>query len=105
MSALSIQKHPAPLAIILGLLCCTSTFGATITALSCSQLDVQAALSLATNGDTVTIPAGVCSWTSSIHWTAPSDVIVKGAGDTSVLGGGDHTIIVDNADRSTLGDI
>lgn len=37
---------------------------ATISASSCSQSDVQAALTAASGGDTVMVPAGTCSWTS-----------------------------------------
>lgn len=36
--------------------------GGTVTALSCSQLDVQTAINNATAGQTVNIPAGNCTW-------------------------------------------
>jgi hypothetical protein len=39
---------------------------ATIKAVSCSQSDVQAAITAAADGDTVSIPAGSCRWTSSV---------------------------------------
>lgn len=69
---------------------------ATITARSCNVADVQAALNQASAGDTVSIPAGTCYWTSQIRWTAPPNVTVLGAGSMSTLGGGDATVIVDN---------
>jgi hypothetical protein len=36
--------------------------GKTITAVSCSQADVQTAINSASDGDTVLVPAGVCTW-------------------------------------------
>ncbi len=38
----------------------------TITAASCSQADIQFAINVAQNGDTVMVPAGNCSWTSPL---------------------------------------
>jgi hypothetical protein len=39
---------------------------ATITATSCGQAQVQAAINAAANGDTVVIPNGTCTWTASV---------------------------------------
>lgn len=69
---------------------------ATITAASCSTAAVQTALNQATAGDTVQIPAGTCSWTSTISWSAPANVAVIGAGNLNTQGGGNATVIVDN---------
>ncbi len=69
---------------------------ATITAASCDPGDVQAAVDAAVAGDTVVLPAGTCSWTTSVSWTAPADVALLGAGDLTTLGGGDATVIVDD---------
>lgn len=41
----------------------------TLTAASCSTADVQAAVNLATDGDTVQIPNGTCTWTTGISTT------------------------------------
>lgn len=68
----------------------------TITAASCSASAVQAALNQASAGDTVFIPAGTCSWTTRVSWTAPANVTVHGAGSATVQGGGDATVIVDD---------
>ena len=68
----------------------------TINAASCNASDVQAALNQASAGDTVNIPAGTCSWTSAVNWSAPPNVTVRGAGSLTTLGGGDATVIVDN---------
>jgi hypothetical protein len=65
---------------------------ATINAASCSGADVAAALSSASSGDTVTIPAGVCSWDDGI--VVDSGITLRGAGI-------DVTTIQDeNADRN-----
>lgn len=68
---------------------------ATITAASCAANAVQAALNGASAGDTVAIPAGACTWTTRVSWTAPANVTVQGAG-TTATGGGDQTVITDN---------
>ena len=72
----------------------------TITAASCSATAVQAALNQASTGDTVVIPAGTCTWTTGVSWTAPANVTLFGAG-TSAAGGGDQTVIVDNYATNT----
>ncbi len=51
---------------------------ATITASSCSREDVTAAYNLASPGDTISVPPGDCSWSSSLWMKKP--VIIKGAG-------------------------
>src|SRR5438046_3947897 len=73
-----------------------NTGASTITAASCSAGDVSTALNSASSGDTVNIPSGTCHWSTQVAWTAPSNVILHGAGSTSVLGGGDATVIVDD---------
>src|SRR5688572_9051178 len=44
----------------------TRVDAATISAASCSRTDVASAITKASNGDTVLIPAGACTWTSAI---------------------------------------
>ena len=73
----------------------------TISASSCSESDVSSALSKAASGDTVTIPAGTCTWTTSLSFTAPGSISIMGAGSQSTVGGGDQTIIIDNVSRSS----
>ena len=51
---------------------------ATLTALSCSFGDVNASVSAASNGDTVTVPSGNCSWSSGL--TISKAITVAGAG-------------------------
>ncbi len=50
-----------------------------VTAPTCSQADVQAALDAAADGDTVQIPAGNCSWSSRVSWMN-KNLLVQGAG-------------------------
>ncbi len=51
----------------------------TINALSCNRDDVQAAVYLAADGDTVIIPAGAASWASPVTFDGQA-IVVKGAG-------------------------
>lgn len=70
---------------------------ATITASSCALSAVQSAVNQAAAGDTVRIPAGTCSWGSYLSWSPPPNVSLIGAGNLSTVGGGDATVIVDDA--------
>jgi len=57
---------------------------AVINAATCSRADVGAAINLASDGDTVNVPAGVCSWTSTL--TVTKGITLAGAGiDQTVL--------------------
>jgi hypothetical protein len=69
--------------IFLLLLIPTISFADTHVAATCSQADVQAAITAAANGDTVSIPAGTCTWTATV--TTTKTLIVQGAGKTSTV--------------------
>lgn len=66
------------------------TRGGEVAASSCSQVDVQAAIDAAAEGDTVVVPAGRCTWTAPVQVgrVATSDppsyesrnVVIRGAG-------------------------
>lgn len=57
----------------------------TINAASCSSSAVQAAFnSVAADGTTVNIPAGTCTWSSSVNYTANFSVTIRG--QTTVTG-------------------
>jgi hypothetical protein len=73
----------------------------TITAASCSQANVQTAINAAVAGDTVVIPAGTCTWTTQVSWTAPANVTLQGAGSQTTTGGGDVTVIIDGVVRGS----
>ena len=88
----------ALLGIQLSALFSATALAATRTASTCNVNDVQTAMTSAAAGDTVVIPAGTCTWTTAVSWTAPANVTVMGAG-TSAVGGGDVTVIIDNITR------
>lgn len=50
-------------------------------AASCSSSDVQAAIDQSVSGDTVTIPAGTCTWTTGL--TVPKNISLVGSGQAS----------------------
>jgi hypothetical protein len=93
-------------AVIVISLChfCKEAYATTYTAASCNESDVQAAIARATHdGDVVSIPAGTCTWTSTLSVTIPNSLTIQGAGAISAVGGGstntvgtDQTIIQDN---------
>ncbi len=56
----------------------------TYTAASCNQSDVQTAINSATDGDTVSVPAGSCTWTSSVNIGKSIAVIGAGPGNTVI---------------------
>ena len=68
-----------------GLLILTSdnVFAATTTARSCNAADVQAAVSAASNGDTIVVPSGTCTWTTNVSIKGKA-IKVQGASKGSV---------------------
>ncbi|MGA2069595.1 MAG: hypothetical protein ABSG86_31880 [Thermoguttaceae bacterium] len=62
--------------------------GATRTAATVSQADVQAAVNVAADGDTVMLPAGTAAWTACVK-VAGKCITVEGAGidKTTIIGG------------------
>src|ERR1043166_577146 len=58
-------------------------YAATINAATCSTADVQSAITSATTGDTVIIPAGTCTWTSGV--TLNKGITVRGAGAGRII--------------------
>jgi hypothetical protein len=63
----------------LTLLLAVTSHAATFTVTSCAQADIQTAINSAGNGDTVIVPAGVCSWSSPVTITNKS-ITLQGAG-------------------------
>jgi len=73
--------------------------GGHLTAASCSQQDVQAAISVAEDGDTVHVPAGTCTWDTAVtigtvtSWTP----LLFSSKNLTLMGAGiDQTIIIDH---------
>lgn len=61
----------------------------TINSASCSQSNVQAAITAAADGDIVLIPTGSCIWTTGITWVNKNiSVIGAGIGNTVISGNG-----------------
>jgi hypothetical protein len=68
------------LACIVALLACAQAGAATRTAASCSRTDVLASIAVANPGDTVSVPAGTCSWSGGI---SISGIQLVGAGSST----------------------
>ena len=70
---------------------------ATITAASCAQSAVQSAVNSASDGDTVLVPAGSCTWSSAVTISNKTIVLTgagSGTGGTRIVhGGGNYTLI------------
>lgn len=67
----------------------------TLNAASCSTADVQRALSQAHDGDTVALPVGTCTFSTTLTITAAVNIIGSSQGITN---------IIDNVDKSKCGD-
>jgi hypothetical protein len=65
------------------LLCISNANAATINAASCSKSHVQAAIDSASNGDAILVPAGNCTWTSTL--SLDKNLTIQGAGRDSTL--------------------
>jgi PKD repeat protein len=59
--------------------------GNTIQADSCKQADVQAAIESASSGNTVQVPAGSCTWSSTVTIPDSKKIILRGAGKSSTV--------------------
>lgn len=70
---------------------------ATITAASCQSAAVQSAINSAANGDTVIVPAGTCTWSTSVNISSKALTLTgagSGTGGTKIVyGGSGHTLI------------
>ncbi len=81
MNGIAKHTRSAGLAVILAIGMVGQSEAATISASSCSESAVRSAIDSASNGDTVTVPAGSCSWNSG--FTISKGIHLKGAGPTS----------------------
>src|SRR5688572_24307803 len=68
-----------------------NAYAATKNAASCSRADVGTAVNSASDGDTIVIPAGTCTWTSNLTITGKI-LTLQGAGM-------DKTVLVDNVSK------
>ena len=65
----------------------TSAHASTITSPTCSQSDVQNSINSAASGDTVLVPAGSCTWSSSVNITKAITLTGTGSANTLITGG------------------
>jgi hypothetical protein len=110
----SFKKWPLLLfAILLSLLFARVAQAQTINAASCSSTDVQNALnSVTTDGTTVVIPSGTCTWSSQVTYNQAFSTTIQGAGNPigsdslgNPIGYSDQTSIFDlfgNSSQSTF---
>ena len=68
------------IAFLLNIVGNIETQAATITARSCSNSDIQSAINSASSGDTVSVPAGNCTWTDSVSIPSTKGITIQGAG-------------------------
>ena len=73
---------------------------ATIAAASCSYSAVSAAVSAAAQGDTVTVPAGSCTWSSTLSIRKGISLVGAGIGSTVITKGTGTIIHYQPADAS-----
>jgi hypothetical protein len=62
-----------------------SDAGAEVTASSCESNDVQAAIDSAKDGDTVSIPAGACTWNQQVATPGDKSLRLRGAGSKTTV--------------------
>lgn len=99
-----VPKPSLPLVAWL-LTMCMGAHAATIVAASCAQTAVQTAVNAASDGDTVQVPAGSCTWTSAVS-ISDKTVSLRGAGSSSTgtriqHGGANHTLVYVNPGSKT----
>lgn len=87
-------KLLAPIAFALILGFAFSADAATVTANSCSQSDVQAAITSAGRSGTVDVPAGSCTWGSGVTITTGLTLIGAGQGSTIITASASGVVFV-----------
>src|SRR5207253_1534531 len=95
----------SPSLLVLALLL-TSPFSihglaSTVNAASCSRSDVGSAISKATYGDTVVVPAGTCQWTAVLSITKGIIFAGAGASQTVIQSGGIGSFMLNYTPDST----
>ena len=74
----------------------------TVAASSCAQATIQSAIDSAASGDTVTVPAGSCTWTTSVS-ISNKGITLRGAGigQTNITDGTSGQALKINVDSNT----
>ncbi len=68
------------IAFSFNIICGLAAQAATINAASCSSANVQTAITSSSSGDTINVPSGNCTWSSSISLPAAKNLAIIGAG-------------------------
>src|SRR4029078_2447710 len=102
MTASTVRRTFTAMGLI-GLFSVPAASAATISAPSCSNTDVQAAVNRANDGDVVTVPAGNCTWASHVG-LENKNIWVRGAGigQTVITRNGEYVFFV-SISNSTKG--
>ena len=102
---IDVAKPAAATALVASILLTfvSQTSAAVISAASASLADITSAIASATDGDTVVVPAGTASWTSTL--TITKGITLQGATTTAGAGttsptAADATVILDNIPRT-----
>lgn len=85
--------------LVLFALLATSAGATTRAATTCSLTDVQTAVTAAVEGDTVTIPAGSCTWTNGISLSGKG-ITVTGAGSGRIIAISSSTLTLGTGSKS-----
>jgi hypothetical protein len=83
--------------VVLSTLCAAKA--QTINAASCNTSDVQAAINTATEGQTVAIPAGTCTWTAGVTITGKG-ISVVGAGAGRIIAYSPTSLTIGNGSKT-----
>ena len=94
-------RKGAFLALLLNSLLGAAALANTVTAASCSQSDVQAAINSASSGDTVSVPGGSCTWSSTVSISSSHQITLSGGGTTTITWGGGYLSIVAGTSNNT----
>ncbi|MGZ3749287.1 MAG: hypothetical protein ACXVCD_18265, partial [Pseudobdellovibrionaceae bacterium] len=92
---LKCTPHSTGLLFALAVFISSPAQSATISAASCSYSDISSAITAAGAGDTVLVPAGNCTWSSSSALNISKSITLSGAG-------GSATTITHDSDAATI---
>jgi len=87
---MNIIKHVFSLFIfssLVALVFIADSRGASKSAPSCSYADVSTAITSASVGDTINVPAGTCTWNSTLNINKGINLIGAGVGNTVIISG------------------
>jgi hypothetical protein len=104
MSSMGARALGVCLGVITVCILSSPAAAATVNASSCSSTVVQAAIDAASSGDTVTVPAGICNWTTGVNIPNGKNITVQGTGIgvTTVSTAGETAVITLNNTASRI---